>query len=93
MSSKLTGLENATVGACIGGIEVACLQPFNFAKNSLQQGLPIATNPAQWYRGVVPNIFNMAGCTMIQFSVGGALKNIVAPDGRMSAAAVSTKGD
>jgi hypothetical protein len=81
MSSKLDGSQNAVVGACVGAIEVACLQPFNFAKNSLQQGIPISMSPPQWYRGVVPNIFNMAGCTMIQFAVGGNLKALVAPPG------------
>ena len=40
--------------------------------------MKIEMTPAVWYRGVVPNIFNMAGCTMIQFAVGGALKSAVA---------------
>ena len=84
---NLTKLTNPTnqptkppipVGAAVGAIEVAVLQPFNYAKNSLQQGMKIEMTPAVWYRGVVPNIFNMAGCTMIQFAVGGALKSAVA---------------
>ena len=37
MSANLNELENATVGMTVGVIEVLCLQPFNYAKNMLQQ--------------------------------------------------------
>lgn len=59
----------------VGMIEVLILQPFNYAKNMVQQQRPISMNPAVMYRGVVPNCINMGSCTMIQFVVGGKLKN------------------
>jgi len=74
MSSKLNELENATVGMTVGVIEVACLQPFNYAKNMMQQGQPLTLNPFKLYRGVLSNMINMGSCTMIQFAVGGFFK-------------------
>jgi Mitochondrial carrier protein len=56
---------------------VLILQPFNYAKNMVQQQQPISMNPAHWYRGVFPNAVNMGSCTMIQFVMGGKLKQIV----------------
>lgn len=53
------------------------LQPFNYAKNMTQQQQPISMNPAVMYRGVGSNCVNMGSCTMIQFAVGGKLKNLV----------------
>jgi hypothetical protein len=50
------------------------LQPFNYAKNMVQQKQPISVNPVFWYRGVGANCVNMGSCTMIQFAVGGRLK-------------------
>jgi hypothetical protein len=43
----------------------------------VQQKQPISMNPAVMYRGVGANAVNMGSCTMIQFAVGGTLKNIV----------------
>ena len=43
----------------------------------VQQKQPIQLNPAVMYRGVGANALNMGSCTMIQFVVGGSLKNIV----------------
>jgi hypothetical protein len=43
----------------------------------VQQGLPISMNAATMYRGVGPNAVNMGSCTMIQFAVGGNLKQRV----------------
>jgi hypothetical protein len=51
MSTKLTEFENAQVGMWVGIIEVLCLQPFNYAKNMIQQGQPLTLNPAKLYRG------------------------------------------
>jgi hypothetical protein len=56
-------------------IEVLLLQPFNYAKNMVQQQRPISMNPMIMYRGVGANCINMGSCTMIQFAVGGKLKN------------------
>jgi len=77
MSTKLNQFENATVGMAAGAIEVATLQPLNYFKNMIQQGLPIEYSPRIWYRGVGANIVNMGSCTMVQFSVGGAAKKAI----------------
>ncbi|GMH67498.1 hypothetical protein TrLO_g1648 [Triparma laevis f. longispina] len=80
LSTQLSEFQNATVGATVGVIEVLVLQPFNYCKNMLQQGMPIEMNPAKMYRGVASNAVNMGGCTMIQFAVGGALKGALHTD-------------
>jgi len=77
MSRELDEKQNASVGMMVGMIEVLILQPLNYAKNMVQQQRPISTNPAVWYRGVFPNCINMGSCTMIQFVIGGKLKNVV----------------
>lgn len=77
MSTKLNELENATVGMTVGVIEVLCLQPFNYAKNMIQQGQPLSADPRKLYRGVGANCINMGSCTMIQFAVGGSLKKTI----------------
>lgn len=41
----------------------------------VQQQRPIELNPMVMYRGVGANCINMGSCTMIQFAVGGELKN------------------
>jgi Mitochondrial carrier protein len=56
------------------------LQPFNYAKNMTQQKMPISLNPAHMYRGVGANAVNMGSCTMIQFAVGGRLKQTILGD-------------
>jgi hypothetical protein len=56
---------------------VLILQPFNYAKNMVQQQRPISLNPSIMYRGVGANCINMGSCTMIQFAVGGKLKTMV----------------
>lgn len=77
MSAKLNEFQNASVGACAGSIEVLCLQPFNYAKNMIQQGKPFLTfDPFKLYRGVGANVINMGSCTMIQFAAGGTLKKM-----------------
>jgi hypothetical protein len=53
------------------------LQPFNYAKNMVQQRMPISMNPGHMYRGVGSNMVNMGSCTMLQFAVGGKLKSMV----------------
>lgn len=77
MSTKLNESENATVGMTVGCIEVLCLQPFNYAKNMIQQGQPLSADPRKLYRGVGANCVNMGSCTMIQFATGGALKKTI----------------
>jgi hypothetical protein len=57
--------------------QVLILQPFNYAKNMVQQKQPISMSPAVMYRGVGANAVNMGSCTMIQFAVGGKLKQLV----------------
>lgn len=78
MSVRLNELQNASVGMTVGVIEVACLQPLNYAKNMVQQGQPLTMDPKKLYRGVGANMVNMGSCTMIQFAVGGKLKQMVA---------------
>jgi len=77
MSSELNELQNATVGMTCGVIEVLILQPFNYAKNMVQQKMPISMSPAVMYRGVGSNCVNMGSCTMIQFAVGGKFKQMI----------------
>jgi len=77
MSTKLNEVENATVGMTVGVIEVMCLQPLNYAKNMVQQGMPLSADPRKLYRGVGANCINMGSCTMIQFAVGGSLKKAI----------------
>lgn len=77
MSARLNELQNATVGMTVGVIEVLCLQPLNYCKNMVQQGQPLTADPRKLYRGVGANAVNMGSCTMIQFSVGGALKKAI----------------
>jgi len=77
MSSELNEQQNASVGMMVGMIEVLILQPFNYAKNMVQQQRPISMNPATMYRGVASNCLNMGSCTMIQFVVGGKAKSII----------------
>jgi Mitochondrial carrier protein len=43
----------------------------------VQQQRPISMSPAIMYRGVAANALNMGSCTMIQFAVGGKLKNMI----------------
>ena len=43
----------------------------------VQQQKPISMNPMIMYRGVAANALNMGSCTMIQFAVGGKLKNVI----------------
>ncbi|KAG7373870.1 mitochondrial carrier protein [Nitzschia inconspicua] len=77
MSAELDEQQNATVGMTVGMIEVLILQPFNYAKNMVQQQRTISLNPMIMYRGVGANCINMGSCTMIQFAVGGKLKSMV----------------
>lgn len=77
MSEQLSEFQNATVGMAVGAIEVSCLQPLNYAKNMIQQGAKVSLNPLVMYRGVGANIVNMGSCTMLQFVVGGSLKQKV----------------
>jgi len=77
MSRELNEQQNATVGMMVGMIEVLVLQPFNYAKNMVQQQRQISMNPTIMYRGVASNCINMGSCTMIQFAVGGKVKNVV----------------
>lgn len=77
MSSELNEQQNASVGMTVGVIEVLILQPFNYAKNMVQQQRPISMSPMVMYRGVGANCVNMGSCTMIQFAVGGRLKSMI----------------
>ncbi|OEU09198.1 mitochondrial carrier [Fragilariopsis cylindrus CCMP1102] len=77
MSKELNEPQNASVGMTVGMIEVLILQPFNYAKNMVQQQRPISMSPAVMYRGVASNCINMGSCTMIQFVIGGKLKNVI----------------
>lgn len=43
----------------------------------VQQKQTISMNPQHWYRGVGSNCINMGSCTMIQFVIGGKLRQYV----------------
>jgi hypothetical protein len=58
-------------------LQVLILQPFNYAKNMVQQQQKISLNPSTMYRGVGANCINMGSCTMIQFAIGGKLKQSI----------------
>mmetsp|Transcript_47330 Transcript_47330/g.76266 ORF Transcript_47330/g.76266 Transcript_47330/m.76266 type:complete len:267 (+) Transcript_47330:55-855(+) len=73
MSTKLTGVENASMGLLGGGIEVSLLQGMNYLKNASQQGLPFTLNPRVLYRGYPSNLLNMGSGTMWQFAVCGQM--------------------
>ena len=45
----------------------------------IQQRQTISLNPYHWYRGVNANCVNMGSCTMIQFVVGGKLRQMIVP--------------
>ena len=77
MSEKLSEFQNATVGMAVGVIEVSITQPLNYGKNMIQQGRPVSFNPMVMYRGVGANMVNMGSCTMLQFTMGGKLKQLV----------------
>uniref|UniRef100_A0A7S1GDU4 Mitochondrial carrier protein n=1 Tax=Bicosoecida sp. CB-2014 TaxID=1486930 RepID=A0A7S1GDU4_9STRA len=77
MSGRLTGAENAAVGGVGGVLEVIALQPFNYAKNARQQGMPLTADPRKLYRGVLPNVLNMGSCTVWQFVACGAIVKLM----------------
>jgi hypothetical protein len=77
MSTNLNEAQNATVGMTVGVIEVLILQPLNYCKNMVQQKQPLNFSPAVMYRGVGANCVNMGSCTMVQFVVGGKVKNMI----------------
>ena len=49
----------------------------NYLKNASQQGLPFTMNPATLYRGYLPNVMNMGGCTLFQFAANGRIKKLI----------------
>mmetsp|Transcript_3888 Transcript_3888/g.5548 ORF Transcript_3888/g.5548 Transcript_3888/m.5548 type:complete len:271 (+) Transcript_3888:91-903(+) len=77
MSQELSEFQNALLGMTSGVIEVTALQPLNYWKNAAQQGLPLSLNPRYLYRGLGPNCVNMGSCTMLQFTFGGKIKNLI----------------
>lgn len=77
MSIELTEFQNAIMGLVCGGFEVTSLQWTNYLKNASQQSLPFTMDPRVLYRGYLPNLVNMAGCTMWQFAVCGLIKNML----------------
>jgi len=77
MSKNLSEVENATLGAVGGWLDVTLLQATNYWKNAAQQGLPFETNPKVLYRGYAANCLNNASCVMLQFVGTGVLQKAI----------------
>ncbi|GAB5357117.1 hypothetical protein AAMO2058_000346900 [Amorphochlora amoebiformis] len=71
---NLTELENMTVGAIGGLMEVTIMQSTNYWKNAKQQGLPFTMDPRITYRGYLSNCINFVSCTVWQFGSNGLMK-------------------
>jgi hypothetical protein len=78
MSKNLSEIENATLGAVGGWIDVTLLQATNYWKNAAQQGLPFETNPRVLYRGYFANCLNNGSCVMLQFAGTGIIQKLIA---------------
>lgn len=77
MSQRLSGAENASLGAFGGWLDVTLLQSTNYLKNAKQQGLPFASDIRVLYRGYAANSCNNAVGIMSQFFLSGVLKKVV----------------
>ena len=73
--SKLSDLENCSIGIICGVSDTTLLQSTNYWKNAQQQGLPFTLNPAVLYRGYAANTLNNGLCVMSQFFLNGVIKN------------------
>jgi len=77
MSTRLSELQNASVGLAAGAIEVTTMQSTNYLKNAKQQGMPFTMDPRKLYRGYGANLSNMGSATMLQFVVNGKVKKMI----------------
>jgi solute carrier family 25 citrate transporter 1 len=50
---SVTPVEHTAIGAVAGIVEVAIMQPTVAIKNALQEGRPLPSNPAAYYRGLI----------------------------------------
>lgn len=74
---KLSGAENAVLGAVAGGIEICIDQPMIYWKNATQQNMPFTMKPEILYRGLGASVANMATLTGIQFISTGYVKKLI----------------
>lgn len=83
--ANLAPMENLALGCTAGVMTKLCNYPLLNWKNASQQGLPIALNPAQVYRGLPMACLNLGGTTAVQFWFTGVFQKILAgPDGKMT---------
>ena len=67
--ATLSPLENITVGALGGAVEICIQMPILTYKLCLQEGRALPTNIAGWYRGVAAQAGTVAPMTAFQFMV------------------------
>lgn len=76
MSSKLTDLENFSLGVVAAFIEGIILQPTLYWKNAKAQNLPFTMNPRIIYRGTAASIYNEMQMMGLQFGLTGLFKRL-----------------
>jgi len=75
--ASLTEMENLAVGAIGGTIETTVQMPFLTWKFSVQEGRPLPTSFAGWFRGVGIQAGMVAPITAIQVTANGMLEKTV----------------
>lgn len=70
-------MENLSVGAMGGAVEVCLQMPILTYKFCLQEGRALPTSVAGWYRGVGVQASTVAPITALQFCVNGMLQQLV----------------
>ncbi|GAB0491438.1 hypothetical protein MMPV_002691 [Pyropia vietnamensis] len=70
---SLTAVENLSVGATAGAIEITIQQPTIALKNAMQTGAPLPRSIPAFYRGLGVNVASIAPITAVQFSLTAAL--------------------
>jgi hypothetical protein len=73
----LTGAENLAVGAVGGCLEVCIQMPILTYKFCLQEGRPLPSTVAGFYRGVGVQASTVAPITAIQFLFNGMLQGVI----------------
>lgn len=73
----LSPLQNASLGAIAGTIEVIILQPMLYCKNATQQKLPLTLDLRVLYRGIGVSVSNMIVITGVQFPLTGAVSRLI----------------
>lgn len=73
----LSPIENLAVGSFAGALETCLQMPILTYKFCLQEGRPLPSSPAAWYRGVAVQAGTVAPITALQFMVNGILQKAV----------------